>query len=417
MAALSRRRFIAGVGAALTTTSPAAAQAVSQRNADGMLAFNDDTLAQIIDFRSLIKNPVIIQSIDVLRHSEKTQFLRVRSKDGAEGIVIANMRLPHTLSLLEHIFRPMLLGTDARDMQSTFDTFFRTKRPRGYKYSGLPYFIIQGHAELAMMDMLGRITGKNVIEFVGAPKINEVPVYMSRLSRKTRAEEEIDIVEQYVEETGAKAVKVKIGGRMSLNADAYPGRSETLVAGVRKRLGDDMIIYVDANGSYDAPTGIEVGRMLEDHGVAMYEEPCHWEDFEMTKQVTDALNLPVAGGEQDTSLPKWRWMAEHKAVDILQPDIMYNGGFMRTLKVAEIAKTHGMTIAPHYPRSGPETAPLMQFVAAIDNFKGFMEYRADHSKTDFDYEPFIKPVNGVIPLPAGPGFGIQYDAKILNTRF
>ena len=412
---MSRRDLIAAtLGTMTAALMPAQAQVLANRRADGLYVYDETSLRQTVDFRKLIPEPVIVESIDVLEHSERTRFFRVRSTDGAEGVVVGNMRLKETVSILEHIFRPMLIGTDARDMERTFDDFFRTKRPRGYKYSGLPYFIIQGHCELAILDLFGQMTGKTVSELFGRKTRDRIEVYMSRLDRKTTAEQEIDIVGQHLEASGARAIKVKIGGRMSLNADAYPGRSEALVSGIRKRFGDELKLFVDANGSYDAVTAIEVGRMLESYGVEMYEEPCDWEDFEMTRQVTAALDLPVSGGEQDTSLPKWRWMAENHAVDILQPDIMYNGGFMRTLHVAEIAARHDIGIAPHYPRSGPELAPLMHFCASIPNFKGFMEYRADHLETDFDYEPAIKPVEGVIALPTGPGFGISFDSPVLR---
>ncbi|MGF1544438.1 MAG: mandelate racemase/muconate lactonizing enzyme family protein [Parvularculaceae bacterium] len=413
---MRRRDFLtAASGAAAVGVAGARGQTIATRNADGLLAYGPETLARTVDVRAFMKDPVIIERIDVLRHSDRTRFVRVRAKGGAEGVVIANMRLAHVESMLDAIFRPMLIGTDARDMEETFDVFFRTKRPRGYKYSGLPYFICQGHCELAIWDMFGRIAGKPAYRLLGEPVRDAVPVYMSRLSRKTEAAEEADILERFVAETGARAVKVKIGGRMSLNADAMPGRTEAVVKAVRERFGDDMTIYVDANGSYDAPTAIAVGRMLSGYGVAMYEEPCDWEDFEMTRQVTRALDIPVSGGEQDTSMPTWRWMAERNAVDVLQPDIMYNGGMIRTLQVARLGARYGREIAPHYPRSGPETAPLIHFCASIPNFKGFMEYRADQDRTDFDYAPRIRPADGEIPLPTGPGFGVEYDAGVLKT--
>ncbi len=412
---LSRRALLSAGLLAVAASLPAGAQVLSQRRKDGLLAYGDDALRETIDFRRLLPDPVIIESIDVLQHSGRTRFLRVRSTDGASGVVVGNQRLPHVLSILEHIFRPMLIGTDARQMERTFDEFFRTQRPRGYKYSGLPYFIVQGHCELAILDMFGKILNKSVAALFDRQVSDEIEVYMSRLSRNTTAAEEIDIVAEHLEASGARAVKVKIGARMNLNADAYEGRSEALVSGLRKRFGDDLKLFVDANGSYDAPAAIEVGHMLSDWGVEMYEEPCDWEDFEMTRQVTAALDIPVSGGEQDTSLPKWRWMAEHRAVDILQPDIMYNGGFMRTLHVAEIAAASGLGIAPHYPKSGPETAPLLHFCASIPNFKGFMEYRADNSSVDFGYEPAIAPSGGRIAVPDGPGFGIVYDSPVLKA--
>ncbi|KST63892.1 hypothetical protein BC008_16455 [Mastigocoleus testarum BC008] len=84
---------------------------------------------------------------------------------------------------------------------------------------------------------------------------------------------------------------------MSRNADAAPGRTEGLVSLARKTFASDIDIYVDANGSYDATAGIEVGKMLESYNISFFEEPCPFDDFEQTKCVADALSIPIATGE------------------------------------------------------------------------------------------------------------------------
>ena len=411
---LNRRRFLMAASAAGLIAGPAGATTiVGRRGRGGILAFPEDR-SPVLDIRGMIDQPVIIREVQHLRHSKRTFFMRVLAENGAAGVIKCNGRMRDAAGLFYRRVRPGLIGTDARDIEQTFETLYRGRGKRGYKYAALAYYTGVGHAELAIWDLLGRVAGKRVADLIGTPRTERVPVYLSRLTRETTPEEETEIVARTVAETGGRAVKLKIGGRMSLNRDAMPGRTDRLVPMMRAALGDDMVIYVDANGSYDAPTAIEVGRMLEDNGVTLYEEPCPWEDFEMTKQVADALDVPVAGGEQDSSLPKWRWMIENRGVDIVQPDLIYNGGILRTLKVARMAEAAGIRMTPHYPRNGGEAAPLIHFASALPNFSGYMEYRAHTPRFDFDYTPIIEVTDGTVPLPPGPGFGIEFDPAIFD---
>jgi hypothetical protein len=109
--------------------------------------------------------------------------------------------------------------------------------------------------------------------------------------------------------TGAKGVKIKLGGRMRTTPDDER-RTRALVPVIRRRLPAGATIYADGNGSYSAEEGIAIGRMLEEHGVAVMEEPCNFEDEDGTRRVNAALTkLVLAGDEQDTSMHRfagWR---------------------------------------------------------------------------------------------------------------
>ena len=88
---------------------------------------------------------------------------------------------------------------------------------------------------------------------------------------------------------------------------------------MRKALGDDLTIFADANGSYDAAHAIRLGRMMEDYGIDMFEEPCPFDWLEETKAVADALSIPISGGEQESSHRRFRWMFENGARQIGKP--------------------------------------------------------------------------------------------------
>jgi L-alanine-DL-glutamate epimerase-like enolase superfamily enzyme len=367
-----------------------------------------------VDFNALARAPVIIRSIEVFQLGRSdTQFVRVVSEDGVEGVVKANSRLEEVVSLLDRAVAVNFLGKDARDLKTLVDESYR----RQYKFAGLALWTAIGHIELALWDLIGKTAGLRCVEMMGGAVRRTVPIYVSSLSRTTTPEAEVARFEEAIARTGARAIKLKVGGRMSRNADVRAGHQEALVALARRRLGDSVTIYADSNGSFDAPTALSVCAMLEDHGVAILEEPCPFEDFEMTAQVTHAvrtrgMKLKIAGGEQDGALERWRWYIAQRALDVLQPDFMYNGGMLRTLMVADMAQAGGLGVAPHYPRNGVETVELIHFACHVKNLHGYQEYRQRPRELPFEHSPVIAPTNGELSLPSGPGFGAVYSPDI-----
>src|SRR5688500_15452201 len=114
--------------------------------------------------------------------------------------------------------------------------------------------------------------------------------------------------------------------------------------------------------------------MLQDLKCGFFEEPCPWEELSETKRVADALAMPVAVGEQDASLWRFHWMIENRVFDIVQPDLNYNGGFIRAARVARMAREAKMHIVPHNTQTGAAAVNILQFASAIPNIGPFMEY-------------------------------------------
>jgi L-alanine-DL-glutamate epimerase-like enolase superfamily enzyme len=398
---LDRRALIAG----LLASGNAQAQ-VAQIGPSGLYEFGPPVPQ--VDFHACLDRPVVLRSAEMLKVDGEHEFVRVVSEDGVEGVVKANSRMAEVSSLFHLVAKPRLIGEDMRDIEALIQALY----VREYKFAGLAFWTAVGHIELAVWDMLGKTAGVRCVDFMGPVLRTEIPIYISSLRRNTTPEEEVAWLSREVEQTGARGVKIKIGNRMSRNADASPGRSEGVVKAVREHFGDDFIIYADANGSYDAPRAIEICRMLESYGVAIVEEPCPYEDVEMTRQVVERVNIPVAGGEQDGSAERWRWYLDHGGLDVLQPDFMYNGGMCRTLAVQRAALAKGVGVAPHYPRNGSETVELLHFAAQAANLHGLQEYRGQPRDLDFAHEPIVSPRHGVLTLPAGPGFGIAFDPDL-----
>ncbi|MBL8219368.1 MAG: mandelate racemase/muconate lactonizing enzyme family protein [Bryobacterales bacterium] len=349
--------------------------------------------------------PVKIASVEYLRNG-KTTFVQAVSSDGVAGIVRTKDIDDFTPILLRRVI-PAFVGKDARDLETLVDDVYI----KHYKLAGQPFWSPVAAVEQALWDMLGRTAKKPVAELMGGMARKQIAVYLSGSGRETTAEEEVDVYVRGVAETGTKAVKFKIGGRMSRNLDAYPGRTKRMVELARKRLGDDVVLYADANGSYDAKHGIEVGRMLQGLGFRFFEEPCPWEEVSETKRVADALEMPVAGGEQDSSLWKVQDMIERRVVDIIQPDLNYCGGIIRAARIARMARAANMTIVPHNTQTDAAACKMIQFAAAVPNIGVHMEFpHRGKPKAESWYTPNFVIRNGMVDVPVTPGLGVEFDA-------
>ena len=140
---------------------------------------------------------------------------------------------------------------------------------------------------------------------------------------------------------------MRAGAEVGRNNDEWSGRTEEIIPTMRKELGDQVDLLIDANSCYSVDRAIEIGKILQDNGFCHFEEPCPYWELEQTKAVTDALEIDVTGGEQDCDIPTWRRMLEMGAVNIAQPDILYLGGINRTMRVVELAKKTSTPVTPH----------------------------------------------------------------------
>jgi L-alanine-DL-glutamate epimerase-like enolase superfamily enzyme len=232
--------------------------------------------------------------------------------------------------------------------------------------------------------------------------------------RGNKPEEEVAYLKQIIAESGAKALKFRLGGRMSKNADSLPGRTERLIPLVREAFGPEMTLYADSNSSYDVEEAIRIGRLMEEHGYAFYEEPCEFDRLEETKAVADALRIPVAGGEQESSEYRFRWVIANRGLDVVQPDLHYYGGFIRSMRVARMAHEAGLLCTPHMSGSGLGYLDAAIFASCIPNPVPFTEYKGSADIPVSSETSSLKVEGGMVRVPSGPGFGIAIDPAFVR---
>jgi L-alanine-DL-glutamate epimerase-like enolase superfamily enzyme len=403
----NRRKFVAttlagGIGLTIPRITP-----IQDKSTD-IYSRLDDILSKPILKTNLFTSPVIIDTLELLKY-ENSFLCRVRSKDGAVGISVANNDQMKSLwPVFVNRLRPFFIGKDARNLESLLEKVYVYQS--NYKMQSLALWVPLATIEFAILDMLGRIADKSMGQLIGEIHNPKIAVYQANGERGITAEVTIEHLIKEVGETKAKALKFKVGGRMSNNSEEPKGRTEKLIPLVRKTFGDKMVIYADSNGSYTTDEAIRIGRILEEYKIDFYEEPVPFDWYEETRAVARALKIPVAGGEQEPGIHGFRWLVANDALKIVQPDMFYFGGMIRSMKVANMAAAFGKECTPHISESGVGYLYMMHFVSAIRNAGRYHEFKGFNNEMPFECKTSsLSSDDGVVTVPTGPGLGIDIN--------
>jgi len=349
---------------------------------------------------------MIIDRIETLVRGELA-VVRVTTRDGDVGIgQAAPYEAAITAHVLHELVAPRFLGRNAWDAEALVDEALRVS----YKFPSS--FILRAIAgiETALWDLQARRAGQPVWRLLGGAARDSVPVYASSMIRSISPEEEADRIAALADEFGYRAAKIRVGEAMGRDVDAAPGRTEHIIPRMREVLGDDFLLSADANGGYTAGAAIRVGRLLEEHGYFHFEEPCPFPQLDETAAVADALDIPVSGGEQDTSLPQFHRMVSRRAVDIVQPDICYIGGVSRARKVAVLAEAAGIACTPHCANASLLQVFTLHLAIAMPACIHAQEWSIERTPwTDGVFSPMPQVVDGEVAAPEEPGWGIELD--------
>jgi L-alanine-DL-glutamate epimerase-like enolase superfamily enzyme len=399
-----------------TVAAGAAAFASEHAIADGkspeLAAKLDRVWAAPVLAPDLVKHPVKLASLELLRNG-KHFLIRARSTDGVEGLAVGHTPvITNTWPILLNKVFPYFIGRDMRELESHLHGVYL--KDSNYKWQGLPFWVSVACAEIAILDLLGKAANLPLGALFGKVRKREIAVYRASGNRGNAPEAEVAFFQKVIAETGAAALKFRLGARMRYD-DASTKRDLALLPLLRKTFGDAMTIYGDANGSYDVPMSLRIGRLMEDHKARFFEEPVPFDYYDETREIAAKLNVMLAGGEQESSMRRFRWMIEHHCVDIVQPDLMYFGGLCRSIKVARMAEAAGMECTPHMSGGDLGYLYVAHFASVAPNAGPHQEFKDQDEELPVrcDSSP-LKSVNGMLKVPTGPGLGVTIDPAFVN---
>jgi L-alanine-DL-glutamate epimerase-like enolase superfamily enzyme len=297
-------------------------------------------------------------------------FVRVTAEDGSTGWgQVSTYNSDLTCEILHRQVAPWALGRGMDALEAVI-----AEIPlREHKFPGTYLRRAMAGLDTAVWDWRGKAAGKPVTELLGG-SAGSIRAYASSMRRDITPKDEAARLMALRDTYGFDAFKVRVGSECGQDGDEWPGRTEDIIPTIRNALGANVALLVDGNSGFSPARAIKVGRMLEDNGYEHFEEPCPYWELEQTAEVTRELTIDVAGGEQDWDLQHWKRMIALRAVDIIQPDILYLGGMGLTMNVARMGQEAGLPCTPHCANLSLVTLFTMHLLRAIPNAGRYLEF-------------------------------------------
>jgi L-alanine-DL-glutamate epimerase-like enolase superfamily enzyme len=341
-------------------------------------------------------------------------FVRVTAEDGSAGWgQVSTYNSDLTCEVLHRQVAPWALG---RGMDALEEVIAEIPL-REHKYPGTYLRRAMAGLDTAVWDWRGKASGKPVAELLGG-SAGPIRAYASSMRRDITPQDEAARLIVLRDTLGFDAFKVRVGAECGQDRDEWPGRTEAIIPAIRKALGPDAALLVDGNSGFGLQRAIKVGRMLEDSGYEHFEEPCPYWELEQTAEVSRALSIDVAGGEQDWDPQNWKRMIALRAVDIIQPDILYVGGMSLAMDVARMGQAEGLPCTPHAANLSLVTLFTMHLMRAMPNGGRYLEFSIEGD----DYYPWQRDLfrndpyrikDGKVVVTDAPGWGIELNPEWL----
>jgi L-alanine-DL-glutamate epimerase-like enolase superfamily enzyme len=273
--------------------------------------------------------------------------------------------------------------------------------------------------DVALWDLIGKATGQPLYKLWGGRKEKVLP-YASTIQLST-PERAASLAAELLEE-GWKAIKLRLHHE-TLEEDAQTAEA------VRAEVGDRMEIMADANQAqspgtwqpgvqWDLGRAVESARELERLRYCWLEEPLPRYAFDLLAELNRLVELPIAGGENNSGLHEFRWMLERGVYDVLQPDSLVSGGLTELRKIGALAEAFGKRVVPHHGGGAIGTIAHLHLVAAWPHAP-YLELLHDppigayrHRLAIFRDPPTVD-ATGHMSLPQGPGLGVEIDPDLI----
>jgi galactonate dehydratase len=307
---------------------------------------------------------------------------------------------------------PLIVGRDPRAIERLWQTMTRA-----------PYFLggavvtsaISG-IDQALWDIKAKAFGAPLFELLGGPVRDRVPMYVnlgSELGGDARDPQAWAEAGREARKAGYDAMKVYPAmPARALEGAAFLRETETLVAVVRDAAGDDANVMVDLHGRTSPAVAIQLGHALAPYRPWWLEEPCRPGNADALAQVARAIPIPVAAGERLVERDAFAELLHKRACAIVQPNVCYCGGVSEFRRIASLAETALVPVAPHNPNGPIGTLVSVHLALALPNVPILEHVRGDVPwRDELVDEPFVT-TEGYAGPPTRPGIGVEVVEEV-----
>jgi len=299
---------------------------------------------------------------------------------------------------IEGQIKPRLVGENPMHVERLWDMMYHFHMGHGIR--GISIYAISS-VEIALWDIIGKYRNMPVYEMLGGICHHEIKAYASFLAYKKP--EEVAEISIRRKDEGYTAVKIHQGADLAMES----------IKAVRKALGDDFTVMIDVNGAWTPQEALKMAKEMEEYNVYWLEEPI-WpvDDYDALAYLKDRTSVLIAAGECEHTHYGFRELISKRAVDIVQPDAIIQGGILECKKIISMAEAWNLMVATHSFFFGPGHAANLQL--SLSNMRSeYVEVNAVSPK-EFYIQPSLRPENGYIKAPEKPGLGFEVDDEIIK---
>ncbi len=383
---MNRRAFLLSSGALLALPHFSLAQETSAK----ARAFN----LKITGLKTIIVN---VGSVNWV-------FCKVLTNEGITGLgegSITSKEATLAQAIMEH--ERFLVGKDPTDIELLWQGMFRYPRWRGGPILNSAISAV----EIALWDILGKALNAPIYKLLGGAARKRIRLYLDVASTP---EAFLKAKEQGY--TAAKSGFIAVENDLVIPSYAVREGAKRVEA-VRKAVGDDFDICIDAHGKLTTPMAIDFCHRVEDLNPLFVEEPTQLEDIDELALLRSKTRVALATGERSFTKYGFTEYCRRHLVNYVQPDVCHAGGILEMKKIGAIAEAYRIEMAPHNPQSEVSTLASLH-VDATTPACTIQEYnpRSDQWIQDLFYGGAVKVKEGFADLPDRPGLGVDLDEKV-----
>jgi len=344
-------------------------------------------------------------------------FVRVETNQDVYGLGEATLpRNPQTIMAAIEEEKPYYIGEDPFDTERLF---LKMYRDRGGMMPHIVKMTVISAMDTACWDIKGKVLDQPLYDLLGGS------VHGDRLRAYangwyTNTDRDPDLFAEAAERVAAdgyEAMKFDpFGAAWERLSRAELNRSVDIVRAIREAVGPDVELLIEGHYRFTPGTAIEVADRLEKFDITWFEQPTPPDNHRALKKVVEGTSIPIAADRSPEAGVDVDFL--ETGVDIVQPDLLYNGGVTKGKKIAGTAEAEHVSFAPHNAQGPVSTALCAHIDASVPNFM-IQEVFEDYGQPDWATKLLEDPVtieDGYIHLPSGPGLGIDLDMDAVREH-
>lgn len=344
--------------------------------------------------------PVTIPLLDEPIEDRRFVSCEVETDGGLVGFGLTGHFLPHAIvTAIQQHFEPLLLGTDIREVERIHSLVWGRLNPRAQ--TGVVAHALSA-IDIALWDAIGKGRESTISRLLGGYS-NRASTYVTFGFPEYDREELVEAAKLQTA-AGVNCLKMVVG----VDAGGWQEDARRVRA-VRSAVGPDVQLGIDANYAFNPVDAALLCNAVEDCDLSWFEEPIIQNDVRQLAELRRNTRIPISAGQMVSDRWQLRELVDNQAIDILQPNVCYCGGFTDSRKVAHLAQCFNMPIMngggwPHFN---------MHFIAAMMNGWRVEFHLGMQQVGDLIFRDAPKPQNNEIVVPDAPGLGMQVDERFL----